>query len=147
MNIMRATLVAIATVSLVGCAADPGGSTPSARTDASPAQPSLEPTIEVTTSMKPVPSSATGDALTGILGLQEVEGGCPYLETAEGMRYEVLYPDGWELNRSPLQLVAPDGEAVARAGDEVTVRGSIADDMASICMIGPIFRASEVVSP
>ena len=56
----------------------------------------------------------------------------------------MLYPDGWELRMSPLELIAPDGTVVARAGDEVTVRGAEAD-MASICQIGPIIQATEVV--
>ena len=97
-------------------------------------------------SMKPAPPTSLPGDLTGILGLAEIETGCPYLEAADGTRYEVMYPDGWELQRSPLQLVAPDGTTVARAGEEVTVRGSVAGDMASVCQIGPIFRATEVVA-
>ncbi len=96
-------------------------------------------------SMKPAPPASLPGDLTGTLGLAEIETGCPYLESADGTRYEVMYPDGWELQRSPLQLVAPDGTTVARAGDEVTVRGSVADDMASVCQIGPVFRATDVV--
>jgi hypothetical protein len=34
----------------------------------------------------------------------------------------------------------------ASGGETITVRGSIADDMDSTCMVGPIFRATEVVS-
>lgn len=70
-----------------------------------------------------------------------------YLQTADGTRYEVLYPDGRNLQLSPLQLIGPDGAVHARAGDLVTVRGATANDMISICQIGPIFRATEVVSP
>ena len=86
----------------------------------------------------------TGDALTGILGADTVEGGCGYLRTDDGTRYEVIYPEGWRLSLNPLQLTAPDGEVVARGGDEVTVRGREANDMGSICQIGPIFEASAV---
>ena len=96
--------------------------------------------------MKPEPPAAFPGDLTGTLGMAEIETGCPYLQSADGTRYEVLYPDGWELRRGPLQLVAPDGTTVARAGDPVTVRGSVAGDMASICQIGPIFRADEVLT-
>ena len=96
-------------------------------------------------SIKPAPPESISGTVTGILGLAEIETGCPYLESADGARYEVMYPMGWELRRSPLQLIAPDGSTVARAGDEVTVRGSMAGDMASICQIGPIFRATDVV--
>lgn len=81
--------------------------------------------------------------VTGRLGFDSIEGGCPYLEANDGERYQVLWPDGWELDARG-DLVNPAGDAVAGAGDEVTVRGRVADDMASICQIGPIFRASEV---
>jgi hypothetical protein len=84
--------------------------------------------------------------ITGRLGFDSIEGGCPYLETDGGTRYQVLWPDGWTLDGGG-DLVSPAGDAVAGAGDEVTVRGRVADDMASICQIGPIFRASEVSTP
>ena len=84
--------------------------------------------------------------VTGELGADSVEGGCPYLEAADRVRYEVIYPDGWRVTAAPLELRNPEGEVVATGGDTVTVRGSHAGDMASICMIGPIFEASEVVS-
>jgi hypothetical protein len=85
--------------------------------------------------------------LSGVLGADTVEGGCGYLEADDGTRYEVIYPDGWRLEPSPLQLTSPDGTVVARGGDEVTVRGGLGTDIASICQIGPIFRAEEVVAP
>jgi hypothetical protein len=84
--------------------------------------------------------------VTGTLGADSIEGGCGYLETADGTRYQVIYPDGWDLQLGPVQLISPEGEVVARGGDTVTVRGEEATDMASICQIGPIFRATEVVS-
>jgi hypothetical protein len=84
--------------------------------------------------------------ITGLLGIDSIEGGCPYLETDDGTRYQVLWPTGWELGARG-DLVNPSGEAVAGLGEEVTVRGRVADDMASICQIGPIFRASEVDHP
>lgn len=89
----------------------------------------------------------TGRELSGVLGSDAVEGGCGYLRAPDGNRYEVIYPDEWRLRLSPLRLIAPNGTVVARAGDRVTVRGSEATDMLSICQIGPIFRASEVISP
>lgn len=92
-------------------------------------------------SEQPVP---VGDAITGVLGADAIEGGCAYLASPDGTRYEVIYPDGWRVQLSPLQLLDPDGSVVAVGGDEVTVRGSLAGDMASICQIGPIFRAAEV---
>jgi hypothetical protein len=85
--------------------------------------------------------------LAGRLGSDSVEGGCAYLEAADGTRYQVVYPDGWTLEPAPVQLIGPDGAVHARVGDIVTVRGAVADDMASICQIGPIFQATDVVSP
>lgn len=87
-----------------------------------------------------------GELVSGALGSDTVEGSCAYLEAADGIRYEVIWPDGWTLGRG-LELSDPDGTIVARAGDEVTVRGSRASDMASTCQVGPIFRAIEVVAP
>lgn len=136
--------IACAIVALVVTAcAGAGGEDPPV-SDAVSEAPAPSPSFSLR-SMKPAPPPSLHGNLTGVLGLAEIETGCPYLESADGTRYEVMYPDGWELQRSPLQLVAPDGTTVARAGDEVTVRGSVAGDMASICQIGPIFRATEVV--
>jgi len=44
----------------------------------------------------------------------------------------------WRLQRSPLALIAPDGSVQGRPGDEVSVRGTEAGDIASICQIGTI---------
>ena len=98
-------------------------------------------------SLKPSAPASIAQTVTGQLGFDDIEGGCGYLQAEDGTRYQVIYPEGWELQRSPVQLVTPDGEAAARIGDTVTVRGMPADDMASICQIGPIFRATEVVLP
>jgi hypothetical protein len=84
-----------------------------------------------------------GRAITGVLGFDDIEGGCSFVETADGVRYEVTYPEGWELDRLSGELRGPDGVLV-RAGEEVTVRGSVATDRSSICQIGPIFLATEV---
>lgn len=88
-----------------------------------------------------------GETLTGRLGADSIEGGCPYLEADDGTRYEVLYPSGWEVDRGSGTLRDPDGVVVARPGDTITVRGARAEGMASICQVGPIFRATEVVAP
>jgi hypothetical protein len=128
-------------VVLAACAAP--GNDPS-MTD----RPTPEPSLSVAS---PQPSLREGKragdiTITGLLGSDSIEGGCPYLEADDGTRYQVLWPTGWELD-SRGDLVDPSGEAVAGLGDEVTVRGRVADDMASICQIGPIFRASEVDHP
>lgn len=84
------------------------------------------------------------DTITGVLGADSVEGGCAYLESADGTRYEVIYPRGWRVTVSPLEVTDPDGHVVARGGDELTVRGAKTTEVASICQIGPIFQATSV---
>ncbi len=84
--------------------------------------------------------------MTGTLGADSIEGGCAYLEADDGTRYEVIYPEGWTIQASPLELAGPDGEVVATGGETITVRGSHAEDMVSICQIGPMFLATEVES-
>jgi hypothetical protein len=98
-------------------------------------------------SLKPSAPAAIAQELSGVLGFDDIEGGCAYLETDDGTRHQVIYPEGWELQRSPVQLVSPEGQIVARLGDTVTVRGMAAADMASICQIGPMFRATAVELP
>ena len=51
---------------------------------------------------------------SGILSMDAIEGGCPYLQAANGDKLQVIYPEGWQLNKSPLELVAPDGSVHAR---------------------------------
>jgi hypothetical protein len=104
-------------------------------------QPSL-PGSTPALSAQPLPPR-DAEVLTGILGFAAVEGGCGFLETSAGKRYEVIYPEGWRLDRATNRLVGPDGRT-AGAGATVSVRGAIATDIASICQIGPMFRATEV---
>lgn len=74
-----------------------------------------------------------------------IEGGCAYLQTADGQKYEVIPPDDWQLQKAPAAFVDPTGQVVARAGDVVTVHGHEAD-MMSICQIGPIIQATDIVA-
>jgi hypothetical protein len=115
-------------------------------TDSPPPTKTPKPSLSLA-SAQPTPRQSPGAGemtVTGRLGFDSIEGGCPYLETDGGTRYQVLWPDGWRLDGGG-SLVSPAGERVAGPGDEVTIRGRVADDMASICQIGPIFRAREVV--
>jgi hypothetical protein len=82
-------------------------------------------------------------SVTGTLGFDDIEGGCAFLQAADGARYEVIYPDDWSLDRTSGALRGPAGEVVG-VGEPLTVRGSIATDRSSICQIGPIFVATEV---
>jgi hypothetical protein len=131
-------------VAMNGCGGGgtgPGGSGAAGTGEPSPAGPA-SPSLELA-SQQPSKSGAAG-TYVGVLSADAIEGGCAYLQAPDGRKYEVLYPDGWTLRRSPLELSGPDGRVVAQGGDEVTVRGSVAD-MASICQIGPIIEATEVV--
>jgi hypothetical protein len=89
------------------------------------------------------PDLGAGAAITGTLSADDVEGGCLVLTADDGERYEMIWPDGWQVS-SQLEVVNADGEVVAEGGDRITVRGEVADDMASICQIGQIFEATEV---
>ena len=131
---------------LVGCAAT--GEDPSDDSTPTASPPSSLPdrsSIQVPSS-RPGTATPEGDTVTGAFGADSVEGGCAYLEADDGTRYEVIYPEGWRVQASPLQLTDPDGSVVATGGETITVAGGRADDMASFCMIGPIFQASDVVS-
>jgi hypothetical protein len=152
---MRLVLSLTLIVVLAACASPESrlteSGTPETSVEATPS-PEATPTMEPITRESLIPASERpkaeggGIELVGTLGADSVEGGCGYLEAPNGTRYQVIYPDGWQLQLSPLQLTSPEGEVVARGGDKVTVRGSEASDMVSICQIGPMFRASEVVS-
>lgn len=94
---------------------------------------------------EPSAGPATSE-LTGVLGGDPtLEVGCAWLEV-DGRRYEVVWPRGYEVAFDPLRLLGPEGEEVAAAGDEVTVVGTPAEGMASICQVGPMFRADQVVA-
>ena len=140
---MRAALLMAAAVLVLSACApgDPEGARPSTsprRTDA--AQPTPRPTAT------PSPSPGRGDTITGTLGADTAERGCTYLQAADGTRYEVRYPEGWGIQAAPLRLTNPDGEVVATGGETITVQGRVAREMRSICQLGPIFEAVEVVS-
>ncbi len=102
--------------------------------------------IEATPELDPStasPALGAGETITGTLSVEGVEGGCLVLEADDGERYEVIWPDGWQVS-SQLEIVNADGEVVAEGGDRITVHGEATDDMASICQIGQIFEATEV---
>lgn len=124
-------VIAISGMLLASCT--PGGP--------SPADPLADPLVSPTTG-----ALARSMEITGVLSMEGIEGGCPHLATDDGTRYEVIYPEGWRVSRSTAELTDPQGDVAARAGARITVRGTVAADMASACQIGPIFRATEVIS-
>lgn len=120
----------------------PSGAGQSPESDGAPVSPG-SPGPRPSLTAVPIHSGELG-VVTGTLGFDAVEGGCGYIETADGKRYQVIYPDGWRLDRATGQLLGPDGQSV-KPGGVVSVRGSIATDIASICQVGPMFRAVEVL--
>lgn len=135
----RCLLLLVIIAALPACAV---GGTASPRSTASPMV-SESPERSPEASEPP----GDGDRLTGVLGADTIEGGCAYLETPDGTRWQVVYPDGWTIDPSGATLRDPSDAVVATAGDTITVRGREATDMASFCQIGPFFRASEVILP
>ena len=124
----------LAAVWIAGCAAS--GSRGSAADDTFTLPPGSGATD------KPGPGAGS-QTVTGVLSFDDVEGGCGFLETADGARFEVLYPAGWQLDVTAGVLRGPDGRRVA-AGTTVTVRGSVATDRSSTCQVGTIFQATTV---
>ena len=142
-----ARLVPLCFILLAACSAAPGASNP-ASLPAAPGSAASEAPPSARPSLSPVSPGPTqvgvGIRYSGVLAMDDIEGGCPYLQSASG-RLQILYPEGWTLKESPLQLIAPDGSVHSRAGDVVSVLGTEAGDMASICQIGPIIRATDVL--
>ena len=135
-----ATLLVMVVV-MNGCSGS-GGAASSGGGSGSPGA-SANPSLELASQK---PSAVGADATyTGVLGADSIEGGCSYLQTADGKRYELIPPDGWTLDKGSAQLTGPDGALVARAGDAITVKGHEAD-MVSICQIGPIIQAMEITA-
>ncbi len=142
-----AAALVVAVVVLMGCAgsggeaSSPGGAAAPGSGGAGGAASSPSESLELA-SQKPSPGGAE-TIYSGVLGADSIEGGCSYLQTADGQRYELIPPDGWELDKGSAQLTGPDGAVFARAGDAITVKGHQAD-MVSICQIGPIIQAMEI---
>jgi hypothetical protein len=90
------------------------------------------------------PSSSTEAVVTGMLAFDAIEGGCAYLETASGERYQVIYPTGWRIDGGTGHLRGPHGED-ARPGSQVSVKGAVVTNIASTCQVGRMFRAIEVI--
>lgn len=84
-----------------------------------------------------------GRTVEGTLVFDDIEGGCSYVQAADGSKFEVIYPEGWTLDRAAAVLRGPDGVVVG-AGATVRVTGSVATDRSSICQVGPIFQATTV---
>ena len=131
-------LVALAALAVAACAGSAD------RTGATRAEPSVTDEFTVPSGDKSFGPAAR--TVSGTLGFDDVEGGCAYVEAADGTRYEVVYPAGWTIDPGLAELRSDDGRVVV-AGEAVTVRGSVATDRSSTCQIGPIFVATSVEEP
>jgi hypothetical protein len=93
------------------------------------------------------PAGEQGDAINieGVLaGDPDLEGGCVWLEADAG-NYEVVeWPEGYQAQADPVQLLGPDGEVVAEEGALLRLDGRVAEDMMSICQVGTLFQATAV---
>jgi hypothetical protein len=131
-------LLALAFVLLTAaCSSGAGGPTP-------PSVASASPVARPSASLTSKPGAVKAD-YSGILSMDAIEGGCAYLQATDGRKLQVMYPEGWELRKAPLELIAPDGSVHSKGGDPVSVNGSEAGDVATICQIGPVIRATEVL--
>jgi hypothetical protein len=150
-----AVLVWIALMSVSGCASagdrPSSGDPSSADEPSSTREPSATDADEFTLPSGSGPNAKSispggPTALTGALTFDDIEGGCSYLQVADGTKFEVIYPEGWMLDRAGAVLRGPAGQ-LARAGAAVSVTGSLAGGRSSICQVGPIFEATAVEIP
>lgn len=91
-------------------------------------------------------SLRSADLTARLGGDAQLEGGCAWLDPiAGGERVEPQWPQGYRVEFEPVRLVGPDGQVIAEEGESVRVNGEIADDVASICQVGPVFEVTEVL--
>ena len=89
--------------------------------------------------------AAEGDSITGTFGADaQLEGGCAWVDDGT-TRWNVQYPDGYEVRFTPPQLTGPGGLKVG-AGDTITVTGSEQADVMTTCQIGPVWTATSVTA-
>lgn len=83
------------------------------------------------------------DAIEGTLGGDaQLEGGCAWIEAA-GTRWDVQYPEGYDISFDPVTLTDPGGDT-ATEGDVIRVTGSPAQDVVTTCQVGPVWVATSV---
>ena len=131
----RTVALSLALLSLAACSTDGGAGSRGSAADDSFVLPGASDTKSI--------APPTSRSITGALTFDDIEGGCSYVQTADGAKFEVIYPEGWTLDKAAAILRAPDG-TVVRAGETLTIEGAVARDRSSICQVGPIFQASSV---
>jgi hypothetical protein len=87
---------------------------------------------------------ANEQTATGTLdGDAQLEGGCVWIDTAEGA-IEPMLPDGYTTTTDPVAVLGPDGEVIAERGDQVTITGTPATDISTTCQVGAVWRVSAI---
>lgn len=138
---MRRTVTLATAILLLLAACGPAGESPAG--EPAPGQTPVDPGGDEPVPDEIDPADEAG-TLTGTLdGDARLEGGCAWLDT-DGDRFEILWPQGYEVEFDPLRVVGPDGSIVAERGDTLAVRGREAPDVATICQVGVPYRADEV---
>ena len=116
----RSTLAAGAiALLLAACSSAAAPSVPSASPSATPSVSSAANASDAVSSATLTPESRPppkGELLSGTLGFDGIEGGCSYVEASDGTRYQVLYPDGYAIDRSSGDLTGPGGAVVVPLG-------------------------------
>ena len=88
-------------------------------------------------------ATAEGDTITGTFGADaQLEGGCAWVDDGT-TRWNVQYPDGYQVSFTPPQLTGPGGLKVGD-GDTITVTGTEQADAVTTCQIGPVWIAESV---
>lgn len=98
-------------------------------------------------------SATEAGTLTGVLdGDAQLEAGCAWIEPTGGRdadlgdRVDPLWPDGYRVEFDPdLRLLGPGGEVVAERGDELVLEGAPADDVATTCQVGSVYRVDRML--
>lgn len=74
--------------------------------------------------------------ITGILRGSGEDGGCLWLESADGARRAVLWPSGYGARYEPAVLLDEHGQVVAREGDRIEGGGGVYQEQAPRCATG-----------
>ncbi len=84
---------------------------------------------------------------TGTLGVDDIEGGCVYVEI-DGTRYELLAGTGADIAVDPANgvVAAADGTVIARTGEMITVDGAVDPGIVTFCQMGPVLVATDVTA-
>jgi hypothetical protein len=138
------------TVSLTIAVVDPSSPSstlPSAETlEPAPSQRATAPANPSPAATFP-PEDDNPAEISGVLqGDPNLETGCIWITDAQGTRWEIFWPTGYrqEFMDGAARLTL-QGQVVAVEGDSLTVRGSRSRDLGSVCMVGIVYEASEVL--